>query len=727
MTRRGYRFVGSVEIVRPVSHDRFVADDNSEVVDGRQAWVGREDALEIVNRALRSAQSGRRQVVFVTGEAGIGKTTLVEMALKSIAGESIGVVRCGCNEMFGAHEAFLPLIEGLQEVCGAATDKSVMKSLREHAPTWLAQMPWLLIEQERTEIQNEVFGANRERMLREFCDFMEDLASRRPWVIVLEDMHWSDPATVDALSRLARRDRHAPLMILATYRQTDVAVQNHPILNVHRDLRIHGRCLEASLDRLNLSEVERLLALRFSSGALSSAIAARVFARTEGQPLFVVALVDHFVAQGAIVNTDGEWRIADQSLQLEATLPGDIREMILQKVARLSTVERALLDAASAAGPTFSALLIAGAMERDVLEVEQICENLANSVRILTVTGAAEWPDGAVSGDYAFIHALYQQVLYEQLSPARKSNAHRRLGESLERGQGARAVEFAPALALHFEQGRSFAKALHYLGAAAESSARRFSMREAAGYLTRALELLAMLPPQAQTEPRIRLLLQRAWAWRAGGEFVAALNDLNAMVTCAAEAGNVREEVSALVNLSRFQLYVDRRQCLEVAERAVARSLDIDNFAVKALAEGNLANLHLMLRPWRDIDAEVCVRAMELIDDSQDLSARARRHSMEMTLALLSSRYAECCAATLRGRELARAIGDVYLYVIYNFVEFDCSVLRGRVGPREGFVDIGPRHRGPEFQRSSQRLVPADDRVAACRGAGLRRRRAAGD
>jgi len=97
-------------------------------------------------------------------------------------------------------------------------------------------------------------------------------------------------------------------------------------------------------------------------------------------------------------------------------------------------------------------------------------------------------------------------------------------------------------------------------------------MRETARYLSRALDVLTMFPLEGRAEVRIRLLLQRAWAWRAGGEFLAALDDLKAMVSSAAEAGNLGEEVSALVNLSRFQLYVDRRLCLDVASQAVELS-----------------------------------------------------------------------------------------------------------------------------------------------------------
>ena len=184
----------------------------------------------------------------------------------------MGALHSGCSELFGTHEAFLPLIEALHELCRGADGASLLKSLREHAPTWLAQMPDFLRDEDRAAFHQEVFGATRERMLREFGDLMESLAAKRPWVIILEDLHWSDVATVDALSRIARRDRKAAILVLATYRPMDVAVGEHPVRTVHQDLQIHGRCTELALDRLTRTEVEQYLALRFGSAELGQRI-----------------------------------------------------------------------------------------------------------------------------------------------------------------------------------------------------------------------------------------------------------------------------------------------------------------------------------------------------------------------------------------------------------------------------------------------------------------------
>jgi len=670
---QGYRLIAPVSVVAasgvgppPWQPDSAPAQPAHE---RERWWVGRSTPLEMLESLMQQALAGSRQVVFVTGEAGIGKTTLVEMAMQRLGRLGFGVLRCCCNELFGTHEAFMPLIESLQELCRGAEGSPLLKALRDQAPTWLAQMPGFLGAEDRAAFQSEVFGATRERMLREFSDLIEGLSVQRPWVIVLEDMHWSDFATVDALSRVARRDRKAAILILATYRPADVAVEGHPVRTVHQDLQIHGRCTEVALDLLTRPEVEHYFALRFGAAEWVDALAERVFARTRGQPLFVVAMVDHLVAQGAIAEIDGSWHPTDGRAISYDDMPHDLRQMISRQVERLTAEERRLLETASAAGAEFSALLVAAALDLSVVDVEQVFEQLVRTDQMLAPAGMAEWPNGLLSGCYAFRHALYQEVLYQRLAPGRRAQTHRRLGESLEQGYGARAPEVAPVLALHYELGHNFPGAVRHLALAAESSARRFSSSEAASYLSRALGLVAHLPAAEQSAARLKLLPQRAWMLRSTGDLARSIQDLTAMVACAVEAGQLRAEVNGLLDLSRFYLYADRRQCLELAEQAFAKSRGLDDVVFRALVQGNLANLNLLLRGWRAEDAESCHQTVAVIAESRDPAMLMRRCSIKMVLEFLRSDYRACCAAAGQGRELATVIGDIFYFALFTTVE----------------------------------------------------------
>ena len=157
---------------------------------------------------------------------------------------------------------------------------------------------------------------------------------------------------------------------------------------------------------------------------------------------------------------------------------------------RLTEDERQLLEVASVAGGEFAAALVAAGLSRDALETEQMLEALARKDRTLVASRLAEWPDGTYSGSYAFQHILYQNVLYQRLTPGRRAQIHRRMGERLRDGYGKRTADIAPTLAWHFEHGRDFPNALRYLSQAAESSAKRLGHEEAANYLTRALGIL---------------------------------------------------------------------------------------------------------------------------------------------------------------------------------------------------------------------------------------------
>jgi hypothetical protein len=679
VTRRGYRFIAPVS---PVARGRQLHPQVHKIETPPQAhkietppdsalpqsrWrVGRQDALDVLHDALEGAKSGQRQMVFVTGEAGIGKTTLIEMFVERITDSRIGILTGRCIEHFGTDEAFLPFIEALQDYCGSEGAPFLIKAMHKLAPAFLAQMPNVLDPGEGAALQREVLGATRERLLREFCDLIEFLGSGRPWVIIAEDLHWSDYATIDFLSRFARREQRACVLALVTYRSEDAAAGHHPVQAVAQELNLHGHCRVLTLGSLSLPEVAQYLALRFPKAPLGEDFASLVFQRTGGNPLFVVSLADDFIALRG--GAAAEENLAHANRVLRARMPRGLREMIAHQLDGLSAKKQRLLEAASAAGSEFPAAIIAGALGREISEVELVCEELVRSGRILISAGISEWPDGTVAGRYAFKHAVFQETVYERLGPAQRVRLHRTLGERLEEAYRVRTAEVAVVLALHFEKGRAFAKAAHYLSEAAADAAKRFGNYEAAGYLTRALSLLSYLPAAEQPDVRIRLLQQRGRLRRSGGDLRGALEDLSAVVSCAIETQKRETEVKALMDLSRFCLWIDRKQCLELASRALERSLGLDDF-LTILARGNDSILKLYLKGWQDEDASHCRRAEKAMEEAQDPRVVTRRCGIKSMLELISSNYTACAEAASSCQELVRQYGDVYQYVIYNSFE----------------------------------------------------------
>ncbi len=468
--------------------------------------VGRSPELAQLQHWLTQAERGDRRLVFVTGEPGIGKTALVDLFVEHLrARNQVRIGRGQCIEQYGAGEAYLPVLEAFGQVCRAPGGQQMRDVLSRSAPTWLAQMPGVVNEADVEALQRTVQGATRERMLREITEAIEALTTERPLVLVFEDLHWSDVSTLEFLAYLARRRERARLLVLGTYRPTEVIVSDHPLKGVVQELHAHQQCAELPLDLLTARDVTDYVTGQFAvetsdQGDSQSAathfhqLAHVIHRRSEGNPLFMVDLVDHLVRQGLVAETTGRWQVQGEVEELARGIPESLRQLIERQLARLSREEQRVLEVASVAGAAFTVAAVAAGSKEEAEAIEETCEGLAWQRLFLQEESVEEWPDGTVSGCYRFRHVLYHSVLYERVAAARRVRLHRQIAEREEAAYGVRVGEIATALAVHFEQGRDYRKAVHYLQQAGQSALRRAAYVEAIAHLTRGLELLKTLP-----------------------------------------------------------------------------------------------------------------------------------------------------------------------------------------------------------------------------------------
>jgi predicted ATPase/DNA-binding winged helix-turn-helix (wHTH) protein len=508
--RRGYRFLASVAqtsavdmpMAPPASQDFFPTALSPPL-------IGRESVLYRLGEAWMRARQGQRQVVLVTGEAGMGKTAVVEAFCGAImATHEVWLATGQCVEHYGVEEPYLPVLEALGQLCRGTSGERLAALLQQHAPTWLAQMPWLLTPERREQLRHELQGVTRERMLREFADAVDALTTETPLVLILEDMHWSDYATLDLLSLLAQRRTPARLFIIGTYRPVEAIAHHHPLRAVAQDLRRHGHATELPLALLSAEGVAAYLAARFAAHRLPSALASWLHQRTDGHPLFLVALAQALVERGVLLAQDGCWTVNKDSEALASDVPESLRQLIEQQVSQLPLEMQRTLEAASVAGVEFADAAVAAALNTSAAMVEAYCEALAEQAWLRPLD-VALWPDGTIATRYTFAHALYQQVLYERLGLGRRMRLHQRLGERLEAAYGARAEEIAAELAEHFMRSPDARRAVPYLHQVAEQALRRCAHQEAIGLLTQALAFLTTLPDTLERRRR-ELALQIA-------------------------------------------------------------------------------------------------------------------------------------------------------------------------------------------------------------------------
>ena len=387
--------------------------------------------LRRLEAKLEEARRGTRQIVFITGEPGVGKTAVARAFATQLAGDRATLVGIGqCVEHHGAGEAYQPVLQALGRLCRHEGDR-VVGRLRRSAPLWLAQLPRPATDDVDLALRRELLGATPERMLREMAEAVASLGNEATLVLVLEDLHWSDRATIDLISFLARRPEPARLLVLATYRPVDVIVSGHPLRSTMVELGARGLFHQLPLPLLSEHAVGDFLAVRFPGASLPSSLVHSVHRRTDGNPLFVVQIAEQWVMQGALVRGLDGWSTRAAPEDIEASAPDGLREMIEQQIEEMSDDDRRILEAASVTGEEFSAATVASIVGADAAVIEGRCDRLVQRAKLLQ-RADSENPDGTLAARYRFIHWVHRNVCYQRLDAGERARLHLAVAEHQE-------------------------------------------------------------------------------------------------------------------------------------------------------------------------------------------------------------------------------------------------------------------------------------------------------
>src|SRR5262249_40472208 len=216
----------------------------------------------------------------------------------------------------------------------------------------------LVKPEQREALQRDTVGATRERMVREICETLEAITVDGPLVVVLEDLHWADPSTLDVVSACARRQGPSRLLLVGTHRPAVMGSQA-ALSRLHQDLVIHDLCAEIDLKPFDVGEVTEFLSLEFGPTGVADDLAGSIHRHSAGNPLFVAALVRDLVTSGVVVRHDDSWKLTAPVDRIEPGVPVSLQEMLDVQFDQLSNSERRALRRASAIGERFPAWVVA--------------------------------------------------------------------------------------------------------------------------------------------------------------------------------------------------------------------------------------------------------------------------------------------------------------------------------------------------------------------------------
>ncbi|MGI9331617.1 MAG: AAA family ATPase [Gammaproteobacteria bacterium] len=456
--------------------------------------VGRDRQLETLARLHARSLSGKRTIVFMPGEPGIGKTACVDAFLDSLVDEDDALVLRGqCVETHGAEEAFMPWMEAMEQLGRLSSPVVGVELIERLAPSWLAHMPWLANASPFTGSPAVIQRSNRVRMMRELAVALETSSEDRPVVLALEDLHWSDPSTLDALSFFARRRYAARVLVICTYRPTGYGPDIPRVTSIHQELAQYDACESLDIPLLTSASVTEHVDRHYPG--LPGSLCRDLHRSTDGNPLFLVCLLSHLESLGFVRREAGNSTLRlPEGMKLEEVSPDSVHAVVTDLFERLEPLERQLIEVASLIGVEFSSTLVAAGMSLDVELAEGTLESLARRHQFIRAKGQQEWPDGTAVQVFEFTHALIKDVVLKRITAARRQKHHARIADRLEAGFGDQTQDIASELARHFEAAKSWQSCVSYSRLAAHNALRRFAPAEAVRHLKRALRGLEHLP-----------------------------------------------------------------------------------------------------------------------------------------------------------------------------------------------------------------------------------------
>jgi predicted ATPase len=493
LPKRGYRFVAPVTErngIQPGPVMGLAGPDSGP----EKEIVGRDEELHHLHQQLHNLAGGQRRTVFVTGETGIGKTALVDTFCHHLAPSmAASVARGQCVQGVGGKEEYYPVTEALAQLCAGPHGDAACRILARMAPAWLASGHSAPATSSEPRPANAERSPNPERVsmpnrtLGDLCGALEELAAEKPLILVFEDLHWADDSTLNLISVLARRRGHAKLMVLATFCPFNGAFFPVPtevtpehldpdrlsldrlkLDSLKQDLLMRRLCTEIELPPLRKAAVKALLSRELSQEELPPGLADFVHLRSEGNPLFVTAILEHLIAQSYLARVAaGQWEQRAPFQEMEASIPDQLARMIEFEIGRLCEDDQRLLEAGSLMSVAFPAWAVAAALQKDPIEIEEACDALARRVHFVVRAGQDELPDGSRSAFYVLAHGLYREVLYRRQAEARRARRHIRIAERLGELFPGREAAVARERAMHYEAAGNRERAASVLDAAA--------------------------------------------------------------------------------------------------------------------------------------------------------------------------------------------------------------------------------------------------------------------
>lgn len=640
--------LAACEVVWEPATERRIALPPPFRFDELRTLVGRDAPLDELGRLWLEARDGHRRVAMLIGEPGIGKTRLAAEFCRTAHADGATVLLGRCYEE--SLVPYQPFVEALSHYVAETPPAELRLRVGPHRATLAKLLPGLAEQAAQPALGGDAGGSEREQFLLfdAVASLLREIAGATPLILVVDDLHWADVPTLQLLRDVARSSEQTSLMLLGTYRETEVD-DAHPLAPVLAELR-RARALDSvRVGGLGEADVAELISAQAGREAPAKGVIRSILERTEGNPFFVEEVLRD-------VGIDDDWSAALERIGV----PDSVKDLLLRRLRRLDDACKRLLTFAAVSGREFTL---------DVLEqvsqitADQVAENLEQAIAAQVIEELRE-----SIGRYSFAHALIRETIYEQLSHTRRAQLHRRIGEAIETTASDAADERASELAHHFSAAGDAAKAYEYHSRAAAAANRVYAIAPALGHYTAAIEAARELGLEPDREPAIRgLLLQRGRMRYRTADDAGAAADADAALDAARRSGDRVTEMEALNELGFLRFRSDLAGAAAFHEAALEIGELLEDTAAQTLALDRLSVISSHLLEL-DRGLELGERALELARETGEKSVVGRAMDSIKLAALQLGDLARLKALTDELEPLWRERSDLW-YLQWTLLE----------------------------------------------------------
>ena len=543
--------------------------------------VGREREIGRLMKYLGSSINGEGTTVFISGEAGVGKTSLVKYFLRLAEEKEVRILQSWC--LSGATVPYFPFIEAFNAYMEKTDDKASQSTMTKQ----LGITGWLKGPKKEVKTQETASApiVGSDRTFDAVLKVILELCENEPHLLFIDDLQWADHLSLSLLNYLTKKCRDSKLLILGAYRSEEIVPVKdeaiHPLEETMFSLSREGLLNTLELERLLPNDIPQLIRSLYDT-SFSKEFIERLYRETEGNPLFAIETLNLLEEEGFLIEKDDRWVLTASPERMG--IPSKVQDVITRRLLRVGRDERRLLDLAAVIGKSFYPELLCSTLTLDIIDVFEKLIEIEKKHKIIRSEGSS----------FEFSHQKIREVIYDNLQQGLRRLYHLQLAKSLERVLDNQVSNGQIAdIAYHYVGGGAPDKAFKYLLQLGEKAVRMNAYFDAVKYLTQALEATEKNPALATNEDLMKIHRIRGSAWHQQELDVRAsenaLNDYQLSLDYAEmtkDENNVAE--SHLRLAAAFNPYFSDSQEMEIRNQQLMKALHIAQKTKNKFLEGRV-------------------------------------------------------------------------------------------------------------------------------------------